>query len=230
MSSKSKLSPSSSPSEPSRSMSQSPPSSSSSSVPTVKVSSPLKSPSSPLSTPTHHIRDLPIVDESSHHKSVSAHHPSRTPSSPPHPRPRGHSFSTARPESPASSIAPSLSRVYSGPPSTSTSTIDASVLSNLSRGRLRTTSFGHRSETGSKERSLSPLRDFAFTWRTSARAGGTETPPNGIPTTWWNSREPVARPWHEKKQKTIPPEQSEGWARTRTVITIVLLLDLIAQL
>ncbi|KAH9921625.1 uncharacterized protein B0H18DRAFT_1121320 [Fomitopsis serialis] len=63
--------------------------------------------------------------------------------------------------------------------------------------------------------SISPLRDSIFTWR--VRSHRSETPPDGVPQSWWHAHEVDARPWSdvEKRTKSVPPEQAEGWQRTR---------------
>ena len=60
-----------------------------------------------------------------------------------------------------------------------------------------------------------PIRDMSFIWHT--KSGGTEISPNEESTAWWTSREIIPRPWEEKRQKTVPVEQTEGFVRTREV-------------
>ncbi|KZT05047.1 uncharacterized protein LAESUDRAFT_750759 [Laetiporus sulphureus 93-53] len=66
----------------------------------------------------------------------------------------------------------------------------------------------------SKGRSDSPRRgDWGLTWRITQ--GRSQTPPHEPPTSWWNAREPISRPWEDKRHKSVPSEQTEGWLRTR---------------
>ncbi|KAL4243264.1 Serine/threonine-protein kinase [Abortiporus biennis] len=173
-------------------------SSSGSSTPIVKTTSPLNP--AAYSSPALKSFPLPAVNEDRYASSEPSHSPSGSPV-PPSRRVRGLSISTVRGGSPSPSLAPSISRVSSAP-------------DGAPRGR--TTSVTRRGiGTPVSHRSQSPFRDLALTWRGVSRIGGNETPPNGESTTWWNYKEPVARPWYEKRQKTIPQEQTEGWARTR---------------
>ncbi|OCH89375.1 hypothetical protein OBBRIDRAFT_668393 [Obba rivulosa] len=135
---------------------------------------------------------------------------------------RGLSTSTIRPDTTAG-----LTRVVSSPagpaPSLAASihSLDADVQS-LYSPRIRASSLPHGASSfdasataDTRARSRSPFRHPAFTWR--QRPERAQTPPNGVPVTWWTSNETETRPWFavERRQRTVPQEQTEGWVRTR---------------
>ncbi|TFY60519.1 hypothetical protein EVJ58_g5101 [Rhodofomes roseus] len=135
--------------------------------------------------------------------------------SPPHnhipgSRRRGLSTSTIRPDHASGSVP--VARVASNPLPYAQST--TASFSSLGVHGAQPATRSRSSSTG-RGRSISPLRDSIFTWRVRSRRS--QTPPNGVPQGWWNSREVDARPWSdvEKRTKSIPPEQAEGWERTR---------------
>ncbi|KAI0753878.1 hypothetical protein C8Q74DRAFT_1307834 [Fomes fomentarius] len=180
--------------------------SSSSSASTVKIPSPLNP-----ASPTPHSRfplTHPAPDPSSSASPKSVPLPPPQSQSSQSVRSRGASVSTIRPPSIPLASAPLIARVVSSPAATnslssSTTTLTAAASDFRSRSRA--------SSTGQRGRSASPLRDLSFIWRTPRN----DTPPHGESTTWWSSTEIVPRPWDEKKQKTVPVEQTEGYMRTR---------------
>ncbi|KAI0820557.1 hypothetical protein BC628DRAFT_1397178 [Trametes gibbosa] len=157
----------------------------------VKVSSPLN----PSASPSHKPSPLPAGDVS-----PSARYATPASQSAQTVRPRGGSVSTIR----GPSITPTnplhIARVSSNP-------IPASTPASDFRSRSRASSLVHRG------RSVSPFRDFSIIWRRSSH--GDATPPNGESTSWWTKREVTVRPWEERRHRTIPSEQTEGWVRTR---------------
>ncbi|KZT67854.1 hypothetical protein DAEQUDRAFT_693396 [Daedalea quercina L-15889] len=128
-------------------------------------------------------------------------------------RRRGLSTSTIRPNQSTGSVP--VARVASNPlPYGQAAT--ASFSSLVVQGGYPVTR--SRSSSTGRGRSISPasrLGESIFTWRVRSRRS--ETPPNGVPQSWWNDHEVEARPWSEagKRQKSIPKEQTEGWHRTR---------------
>lgn len=99
-----------------------------------------------------------------------------------------------------------MTRVVSSPlPHSEPVSISALGVEGQPVGRNRASS------VGGPGRSVSPRRDWAFTWRITHRS---ETPPNGVPTSWWGARETESRPWVQRRQKSIPVEHSEGYQRT----------------
>ncbi|PIL26596.1 transporter [Ganoderma sinense ZZ0214-1] len=170
-------------------------SSSDSAASTVKVSSPLN--------PTHpKSPKLPPSDTASPVSAKSAPPASQSSGSL---RSRGASVSTIRPPSFP------LNRVVSSPIPTSTSSSTTTLvplpLGSDFRSRSRTSSVQHRG------RSVSPLRDLSFIWRSSSRDADPDNHDDSA--NWWTSREVIPRPWSQKKEKNIPVEQSEGYIRTR---------------
>ncbi|KAI0640836.1 hypothetical protein C8Q79DRAFT_920613 [Trametes meyenii] len=165
----------------------------------VKVPSPLN----PSASPSSRSSPLPPLDA-----------PSAAPPSPRYAapasqstqtvRPRGASVSTIRPPSIPSANALHIARVASNPIPTTTSSTTFALAPDF-RSRSRASSVAHRG------RSASPFRGF---W-SGSRDSEAPTPPNGESTSWWTTRELVPRPWHERKQRSIPVEQAEGWERTR---------------
>ncbi|CAL1697553.1 unnamed protein product [Somion occarium] len=159
--------------------------SSSSSSSTVKVSSPLNPSSPPTRTPP-----LPTI-------------PAPTPPSRPDSptllgnsdisgRRRGASLSTIRSDVPqliaATQSLPvsSAATSESASPAESTSSLPIPLHGFKPRGRYHST----------PSRSTSPRRPSPVDHSPIRHDGkGRETPPNGVPTTWWGSREPQARPW-----------------------------------
>ena len=172
-------------------------SSSDSAASTVKVSSPLN-PAHPKPP------NLPPSDTSSPGSTKSAPPSSQSAQSL---RSRGASVSTIRPPSIP------LNRVVSSPIPTSTTSSTTTLvplpLGSDFRSRSRTSSVQHRG------RSTSPLRDLSFIWRSSSRDARPADHDDSA--NWWTSREVTPRPWSQKKEKNIPVEQSEGYARTRDV-------------
>lgn len=165
-------------------------------------SSPLRS--SPL-TKVVVLPEATTIDHGDEEPKVSRHPPSDLPGS----RRRGLSTSTIRPNHPDGAIP--VSRVTSNPlPSVQPTTPDFASLGVADAGSSA------RSRSSSTTRGRPLLRESIFTWRVRARRS--ETPPNGVPRTWWSSGETEARPWMEpEKRKSVPPEQAEGWIRTRDV-------------
>ncbi|KAH9924941.1 hypothetical protein B0H21DRAFT_886279 [Amylocystis lapponica] len=108
-------------------------------------------------------------------------------------RSRGASVSTIRP---SPNTSQPISRVTSSPLPASVASSFSSLGFDPQHARSRSSS------TGDRGSSVSPLRDLALTWRHSPEA-------------WRHPQMPVSRPWQEKKQKSVPPEQTEGWIRTR---------------
>ncbi|OSC98358.1 hypothetical protein PYCCODRAFT_1480695 [Trametes coccinea BRFM310] len=166
---------------------------SSSDASTVKVPSPLNPSPSPKAKPL----PLPPAEPSSRY-TTPASLSSQTV------RPRGASVSTIKPPSLPSSTAVHIARVVSNPPPATTSSTTFSPPPDF-RSRSRASSLAHRG------RSASPFRDFSLVWRSSSTA----TPPNGESTSWWTKMELMPRPWQERRQRTVPHEQTEGWVRTR---------------
>ncbi|KAI9060336.1 hypothetical protein FKP32DRAFT_1656183 [Trametes sanguinea] len=166
---------------------------SSSDASTVKVSSPLNPSPSPKAKPL----PLPPAEPSSRY-TTPASLSSQTV------RPRGASVSTIKPPSLPSSSAVHIARVASNPPPATTSSTTFSPPPDF-RSRSRASSLAHRG------RSASPFRDFSLVFRGSSSA----TPPNGESTSWWSKVELMPRPWQERRQRTVPQEQTEGWVRTR---------------
>ncbi|KAL1938386.1 hypothetical protein VTO73DRAFT_11626 [Trametes versicolor] len=197
MSSRSKSSPKSSPKSGSSPLPSPPPishtSSDSSTHSAVKVPSPLN----PSASPSHKSSPLPSGESSG---SPSPRYATPASQSTSTVRQRGSSVSTIRPPSIPSVNALHVTRVVSNP-------IPASTPASTFRSRSRASSVVHRG------RSTSPFHDFSAIWRSSSREA--PTPPNGESTSWWTKREVIPRPWEERKQRTIPTEQAEGWARTR---------------
>ncbi|OBZ74270.1 hypothetical protein A0H81_05040 [Grifola frondosa] len=174
---------------------------SSASSSTAKVSSPLN----PSATPPKHTSSLSSADASTDSLAASS-----SPAPHSHPssisRPRGESVSTIRPPSAPPSTAPPVTRVVSNP-------LPPTVVSAAASRDPDSQFFGTRTRSraasdAQRGRSKSPLRDFAFTWRSTSR--DIPTPPHGAPVKWWNARE-LARPWEERRQRTIPHEHTEGW-------------------
>ncbi|KAI0632558.1 hypothetical protein C8Q77DRAFT_1058832 [Trametes polyzona] len=176
-------------------------SSDSSTTSTVKVSSPLN----PSASPPHRTSPLPSADASSS-GSPSPRYATPASQSAQTVRPRGASVSTIRPPSIPSANALHIARVASNPIPASAAPATFATASDF-RSRSRASSLAHRG------RSPSPFRDFSLIWRGSARE--TNTPPNGESTSWWTNREVIPRPWEERRQRSVPTEQSEGWVRTR---------------
>ena len=164
-------------------------------------SSPLHS--SPL-TKEVSLPDVPTIDHGEEPK-ASSQPPADLPGS----RRRGLSTSTIRPDHANGSIA--ISRVASNPlPYAQTTTASFSSLGVAALGSAT------RSRSSSTSRGRTPLRESVFTWRIRSRRS--ETPPNGVPRSWWSAGETESRPWTEvEKRKSVPPEQAEGWVRTRDV-------------
>ena len=170
-------------------------SSDSSAASTVKVPSPLnpatspqpKSPPPAESSTSHSIKSPPTASQSA--QSV---------------RSRGGSVSTIRPP-----VIP-LGRVASNPVPTSSSSSTTTLAAGGSdfRSRSRASSVHHRG------RSISPLRDLSFIWRSPHHGDEAPTPTNEQSTSWWTTREVIPRPW---RQKTVPVEQTDGYVRTRDV-------------
>ncbi|KAI8992697.1 hypothetical protein BD414DRAFT_481927 [Trametes punicea] len=168
----------------------------------VKVPSPLNpSPSSPAKpSPFPSIPDPSSPSPPSQRYATPASLSSQTV------RPRGISVSTIRPPSLPSGAALHIARVASNPPPITTSSTTFAAQPDF-RSRSRTSSLAHRG------RSASPFRDFSLAWRSSSREA--PTPPHGESTSWWTKIELLPRPWHERRQRTVPQEQTEGWVRTR---------------
>ncbi|KAI0945901.1 hypothetical protein AcV7_010017 [Taiwanofungus camphoratus] len=165
----------------------------------------LSSPLNPSATSTVKPSPYSAIDAPSEPIVGSAH--ADTAQVPSH-RPRGLSTSTIR-AVPSSSAA--ITRVTSNPlPASGSSSIASLGLEGIEG---HPSSRSRSSSVGQRNRSASPFRDFALTWRFAPNRA--ETPPHGAPLSWWNSGEPAHRPWHERKQRTVPIEQTEGWVRTR---------------
>ncbi|KAI0742205.1 hypothetical protein C8Q80DRAFT_1186590 [Daedaleopsis nitida] len=189
----------------------------SSSASTVKHPSPLNPHSQ--AAPAH--LPPPLHDSSSPASVKSAPLPSVSTQSV---RSRGASVSTIRPPSIAFNSAPLISRVVSSPPSQSHSLASSTTTLGAAGGpdfRSRSVTRSRASSTAHRGRSISPLRDLSFIWRSHSQ--GNETPPHGESTSWWTSREVFPRPWDEKeekkRQKTVPVEQTEGYMRTRQKVS-----------
>ena len=162
-----------------------PPLTSSSSSSTVKVSSPLNPSSPPSRSPA--LPSIPAPTPPSRPESPSLLDYSSISN-----RQRGSSVSTVRPTH-ASPIVSTHSLPVSSPsssdsvsPADSTATLPIPIRGARPRGRHHSTS----------SRSISPRpHSPAETSILRHHAKGSETPPNGVPTTWWGSKEPKARPW-----------------------------------
>ncbi|KAI8992738.1 kinase-like domain-containing protein [Trametes punicea] len=75
------------------------------------------------------------------------------------------------------------------------------------RSRSPASFLSHRS------RSASPFRDSSLAGRTSSREA--PTPSNGDSTSRGSKIERLPKPRQERRQRTVPQEQAESWARTR---------------
>lgn len=175
------------------------------SAPEMLRSTPTRS--SPLhSSPLAKEVALPTIDYGDDEPKASSQPPSDLPGS----RRRGLSTSTIRPDHDNGSVP--VSRVASNPlPYPHSATASFSSLGVAAAGPVT------RSRSSSTSRGRSPLRESVFTWRIRSRRS--ETPPNGVPRSWWSSGETEARPWMEaeKRKSSVPTEQAEGWVRTRDV-------------
>ncbi|KAH9886504.1 hypothetical protein C8Q73DRAFT_658100 [Cubamyces lactineus] len=170
----------------------------------VKVSSPLN----PSASPSAKTSPLPPTSPDPSSSSSTYAVPAASLSSQTV-RSRGASVSTIRPPSsipavPHAAATIHMARVVSNPPPSTTSF--APSPSDF-RSRSRASSTAHRG------RSTSPFRDLSLVWRGSSR--DVPTPPNGESTNWWTKMDHFHRPWQERRQRTIPVEQTEGWVRTR---------------
>ncbi|KAK7677870.1 hypothetical protein QCA50_019182 [Cerrena zonata] len=162
-----------------------PPLSSSNSSSTVKISSPLNPSSPPSRSPA--LPSIPAPTPPSRPDS-----PSLLDNSGISNRKRGGSVSTIRPDHPHP-IASTHSLPVSSPassdsvsPADSTASLPLPIRGARPRGRHHST----------PSRSISPRRHSpAQTSALRHHVKGSETPPNGVPSTWWGSREPQARPW-----------------------------------
>ena len=123
-------------------------------------------------------------------------------------RSRGGSVSTIRPLV----TSPVITRVVSTPVSHSLSSSTATLGPGQPDFRSRSLSRSRRASSASRHHS--PVRDLSWLWRfKNAKADGD----SDDSASWWTSVEVIPRPWDEKRKKTVPVEQAEGYVRTRDV-------------
>ncbi len=128
-------------------------------------------------------------------------------------RSRGSSVSTIR--APALLTSPVITRVVSTPVSHSLSSSTTTLGPAPADFRSRSVSRSRRASSTSRHHS--PVRDLSWLWRFKNSKDGEQDDSSS----WWTSVEVIPRPWDEKKKKSVPVEQADGYVRTRDVSSFI---------